>query len=114
MSPDRRPLRVAIIGSGNIGTDLMIKVERSPALEEGSDLVLLQIMVQLGRAFDLKVVAEGIDTDRKLRRIQQLGCHFGQGFLFARPAPFEQVMRRFRETSQPRPDANAPIDAVRS
>ncbi|MDQ1454952.1 MAG: hypothetical protein QOH28_572, partial [Actinomycetota bacterium] len=56
----------------------------------------------------------GIDTDRKLRRIQQLGCHFGQGFLFARPAPFEQVMRRFRETSQPRPDANAPIDAVRS
>ena len=28
--------------------------------------------------------------------------------------PFEQVMRRFRETGPPRPDANAPIDAVRS
>jgi acetaldehyde dehydrogenase len=33
MSPERAPVRVAIIGTGNIGTDLMIKVERSPLLE---------------------------------------------------------------------------------
>jgi diguanylate cyclase (GGDEF)-like protein/PAS domain S-box-containing protein len=81
-----------------------LKIDRSfvAVLEdEGSDLVLLQMMVQLGRAFDLKVVAEGIDTDRKLWRIQRLGCHFGQGFLFARPAPFDQVMRRFQESHEP-------------
>jgi EAL domain-containing protein (putative c-di-GMP-specific phosphodiesterase class I) len=77
-----------------------LKIDRSfvAVLEdETSDLVLLQMMVQLGRAFDLKVVAEGIDTDRKLRRIQRLGCHFGQGYLFARPAPFEQVWNRFAQ-----------------
>jgi diguanylate cyclase (GGDEF)-like protein/PAS domain S-box-containing protein len=84
-----------------------LKIDRSfvAVLEdEASDLVLLQMMVQLGRAFDLKVVAEGIDTDRKLRRIQRLGCHFGQGYLFARPAPFEQVMQRFEETATAMPD----------
>jgi diguanylate cyclase (GGDEF)-like protein/PAS domain S-box-containing protein len=70
--------------------------------DEEADLNLLQMMIQLGRAFDLKVVAEGIDTDRKLRRIQRLGCHFGQGFLFARPAPIDSVMARFNESAIPR------------
>jgi diguanylate cyclase (GGDEF)-like protein/PAS domain S-box-containing protein len=85
-----------------------LKIDRSfvGVLEdETADLNLLQMMIQLGRAFDLNVVAEGIDTDRKLRRIQRLGCHLGQGFLFARPAPFEHVMQRFADTDVPRPSA---------
>jgi diguanylate cyclase (GGDEF)-like protein/PAS domain S-box-containing protein len=89
-----------------------LKIDRSfvAVLEdESSDLVLLQMMVQLGRAFDLKVVAEGIDTDRKLRRIQRLGCHFGQGYLFARPAPFEQVMQRFAQNVGPASETGARV-----
>ncbi|HEV7525499.1 MAG TPA: EAL domain-containing protein [Acidimicrobiia bacterium] len=91
-----------------------LKIDRSfvAVLEdESSDLVLLQMMVQLGRAFDLKVVAEGIDTDRKLRRIQRLGCHYGQGYLFARPAPFEQVMQRFQESGG-QPDVTPHLGGV--
>jgi EAL domain-containing protein (putative c-di-GMP-specific phosphodiesterase class I) len=95
-----------------------LKIDRSfvAALEdETSDLVLLQMMVRLGRAFDLTVVAEGIDTDRKLQRIRRLGCHFGQGYLFARPAPFDLVMRRFLDAREAATASGARLgDAVRA
>jgi len=81
--------------------------------DESTDFVLLQMMVQLGRAFDLKVVAEGIDTDRKLRRIQRLGCHYGQGYLFARPAPFEQVMIGLAQSGEPGAGKHASLRRTR-
>jgi EAL domain-containing protein (putative c-di-GMP-specific phosphodiesterase class I) len=33
------------------------------------------------------VIAEGIETEAQHQALLQLGCEFGQGFLFARPAP---------------------------
>ena len=33
----------------------------------------------------------------QLQRLREMGCEFGQGFLFARPAPFDDIARRLRE-----------------
>ena len=35
---------------------------------------------------DLRIVAEGIEDAGQLERLRELGCEFGQGYLFARPA----------------------------
>ena len=43
----------------------------------------------LGRTLDLRVVAEGIEEPGQLERLRELGCEFGQGYLFARPGPIE-------------------------
>jgi EAL domain-containing protein (putative c-di-GMP-specific phosphodiesterase class I) len=33
------------------------------------------------------VIAEGIETEDQRRRVERLGCAYGQGFLFSRPVP---------------------------
>jgi diguanylate cyclase (GGDEF)-like protein len=43
-------------------------------------------VVQLARALDLQVVAEGIETVEQAERLRTLGAQLGQGFLHGRPA----------------------------
>jgi EAL domain-containing protein (putative c-di-GMP-specific phosphodiesterase class I) len=39
----------------------------------------------------MDVVAEGIETVEQYHLLRNLGCRFGQGYLFARPLPVEAV-----------------------
>ncbi len=48
-------------------------------------------MVSLGHNLNLTVVAEGIETDAQLVALRALGCELGQGYLFARPVPRQEV-----------------------
>jgi EAL domain-containing protein (putative c-di-GMP-specific phosphodiesterase class I) len=48
-------------------------------------MALSSAVVGLGSSLALEVVAEGIELEEQLRRLSDLGCEFGQGFLFARP-----------------------------
>jgi len=47
---------------------------------------LVEAILDLGRALDLTVVAEGVESTQQLAHLRRVGCSLGQGFLFARPA----------------------------
>ncbi len=49
------------------------------------DSTLARAIIDLGESFQLTVVAEGIEREAQRRRLLELGCHSGQGFLFTRP-----------------------------
>jgi diguanylate cyclase (GGDEF)-like protein len=49
------------------------------------DWAFAHAIVALGRTLDLRIVAEGVEQAGQLRRLREMGCEFGQGFLFARP-----------------------------
>ena len=46
---------------------------------------LAQSVVNLAMSLELRTVAEGIELDEQRRRLIELGCELGQGYLFARP-----------------------------
>jgi EAL domain-containing protein (putative c-di-GMP-specific phosphodiesterase class I) len=45
--------------------------------------------VALGHSLDLKVLAEGIERPEQMEFLRQIGCDYGQGYLFGRPQPVE-------------------------
>lgn len=46
---------------------------------------LTRAMIELGHSLNLRVIAEGVETEAQLRFVKEHGCEEGQGFLFARP-----------------------------
>jgi diguanylate cyclase (GGDEF)-like protein len=42
-------------------------------------------VVELGRNLNLTIIAEGIEEEGEARVLRELGCHEGQGYLYARP-----------------------------
>ncbi len=52
---------------------------------------LVRAILQIGRDFDLEVVAEGVETEAQAAALRSLGCDFAQGFLYARPVPQEDL-----------------------
>ena len=78
----------------------MIKVDRSfvQGIEhDAKDAAITANLVSLAHALGLLAIAEGIESDGQLTSLRELGCDLAQGFLFARPAPPDQIDRLLAE-----------------
>lgn len=52
-----------------------------------NDLVLTEAIVVMAHKLGLKVTAEGVETEEQRRLLLDIGCDYGQGYLFSRPLP---------------------------
>lgn len=57
----------------------------------GKNAVIAANIVNLAHALGIVAIAEGIETAGQLTELERLGCDMGQGFLFACPAPPDEV-----------------------
>ena len=59
--------------------------------EEADDTTIVSTIISLGQSLRLKVVAEGVETERQAELLRRLGCDQAQGFLFGPPMPAERL-----------------------
>jgi EAL domain-containing protein (putative c-di-GMP-specific phosphodiesterase class I) len=75
-----------------------LKIDRSFVIDmtvapEG--LSLVSTIIKLAHSLNLKVVAEGVETEEQSRLLRLLACDEMQGFLFSKPVPGEIFETRF-------------------
>src|SRR5579883_1958790 len=87
-----------------------LKIDRSYVTNCHIDKVnagLCETIVELAKRFELKTVAEGIETAHESHKLQGIGCDIGQGYLFAKPMPkatFVELLGRRMVGTPKRPE----------
>jgi EAL domain-containing protein (putative c-di-GMP-specific phosphodiesterase class I) len=82
-----------------------LKVDRGfvAALEHSANAgVIIQAVIALGRALNLSILVEGIETEEQRALVRLAGCDEMQGYLFARPVPREEIDRLLIRRNGPR------------
>jgi diguanylate cyclase (GGDEF)-like protein len=78
----------------------VVKIDRSfVAKLEGSAHTekIVRSVVHMAEGLDLQSIAEGIETTAQLGLLRDLGCELGQGFLFSRPVPPDEITALLRD-----------------
>ena len=45
----------------------------------------------MGRAMDLEIIAEGVETIEQVQYLSAMGCELAQGYYFSKPVPPEKL-----------------------
>lgn len=71
-----------------------LKIDRSfirELPEDEDDAVIVQTIINLAKNLNIQLVAEGIETSEHVDFLMHRECGVGQGYLFSRPLPAEQM-----------------------
>jgi len=78
----------------------VLKVDRAFVKDlpgEAKDAAICSAVLDLAKHLDLSVVAEGVETEGQLAWLDDLGCHYVQGFLTGKPMPAHVALAALKE-----------------
>jgi EAL domain-containing protein (putative c-di-GMP-specific phosphodiesterase class I) len=90
-----------------------IKIDRSLITDisdgEPAASAIVDSVIRLGRALNLTVVAEGVETAQELARVGELGCDLVQGYHLSRPLPPDDFERQLLQRVRNGQDVRLPL-----
>lgn len=89
-----------------------LKVDKSfvdELVHNRQDASIVDAILRMSRGLGLRTVAEGVETDAQREALSAMGCQNGQGYLFSRPLPADELAAWLGEWDswQPRPSARS-------
>ena len=82
----------------------VLKIDRSFVMnadQNDSDGQIVKLILGLGKALKLAIVAEGVETESQAQFLRSCGCTTAQGYLYARPQPAAQIEAWLKEHGGP-------------
>lgn len=77
-----------------------LKIDKSfvrQCITNEQDASIIRTIIAIAHNLDMKVIAEGVETDQQLKFLENLNCNAAQGFLINRPMPAENIPVWFEE-----------------
>ncbi|MBA2875219.1 sensor domain-containing protein [Thermaerobacillus caldiproteolyticus] len=74
----------------------LLKIDRSfiqGIAENSKDATIVDTIIHLAKSLDIKVLAEGVETDNQVSLLQQMHCDFAQGFYFSKSLEAEKLQQ---------------------
>ncbi len=74
----------------------ILKIDRSfvnPLGGKAESREIVETIINLAVNLKMSVIAEGVETLEQVMELKQLGCHYGQGYLFSKPVDSEGIKR---------------------
>ena len=57
------------------------------------DLAIVETIINFAHKFNLKTIAEGVETENQVKILQKLNCDYLQGYYFAKPMPIDKLKK---------------------
>ena len=73
----------------------VLKIDRSfiaESFNSPEDLTMLNAIIGLGRSFNKKIIAEGVETLEQAKLLLRFGCSYAQGYYFSKPKQLDDLI----------------------